>query len=262
MTAAGTASAGDLRDLFDSGLGFKSDTMIPNPFSRGNWGTAPKIENSGAKENWAPLSDALKTEACHFVDAVYIRQPTLAESIAVLEDCLSALSKKYGTTIEALEGDNKDIVLVISGIIPAGSTVTADIRHSLELREGRLFGHPARVLRLRRAPKENKRSSLQLIVDRCPTIKIIRPIRSSKEFLDIYGSCIKTAKGLEIQAILTHPTEANAIVIYSKDRKDTIAEMNGIISVPSDNGLVEIRVNAFQEVLSTSLLPAIYRIRN
>lgn len=266
MTTAGTAFAGngllseigDLRNLFDSGLGFNSDTTIPNPFSRGNWGTAPKIESSRAKQNAASFRDALNTEACHFVDAVNVRQPSLAESLTALGTCLSALSQKYGTTITATEGDSKEIVLVISGIIPAGSTIVADLRRSLELREGQLFGHPARVLRLRRAPRESKRSSLQFIVDRCPTIKMIRPIRSAKEFLDIYGSCIKTAKGLEIMAILTHPTDAHGIVVYSKDRKDTISEMNGIISVPSDNGLVKIQVNAFQEVLSSSLLPAVY----
>ncbi|MFH2204643.1 MAG: hypothetical protein ABIJ96_16130 [Elusimicrobiota bacterium] len=267
LFAAGGASAAtpdlmpqaqSLGGLFDSGLGFRSGTMIPAPFSEGRWGAAPRIESSGAKDGRMQYRDALDIEACHFIDAQYFRQPTLEEAAAALKSCLAAVAQKYRTTVAVSQND-KELVIVVSGILPAGSTVAADLRQALEMRQGRLFGHSARVVRLTATSRERKMSSLQFVVDRCPTTKMVHTIRSSGDFLGIYGGCIRQATGLEIMAVVAHPTESRSIVVYSKDQKDTIAEMNGVIQIPADNGPVRIQVSAFQEVLSSALVPAARR---
>lgn len=252
-----TAQFKDLSRLFDSGADVMSASSIVAPFSEGRWGDAPRIEASPVKEHWTPYNDAFGQEACLFVDALNIRQPSVQESVAALEPCLQKISADYRVDIRATQGD-EGLVLVVSGILPAGSTATSDLRHALTLREGRLFGHAASVVRLGRTSNVRKQSSLQFVVDRCMTIKIIHELNNSSDFLNVYGKCIRNAQGLSIQTVLAHPHEALGIVIYSKDPKNTIAEMNGIIEVPTINGALRIEVHALEEALSQSVLPATF----
>lgn len=246
---------GALSEMFDSGLDRKE--RAPSravPFAEGRWSAAAKMEGVAQPNAWIVYRDAFAGEECRIVDAVYVRRPTLEEAAESLKGCLKVLSETYRTTITVTRGEG-GLVIVVSGIIPSGSTVAADLRHAVELRESRLFGHPAEVLRLAEAREERKMSSLQFVVDRCLTIKMIHSIRTGGEFLAVYGDCIRQAKNLSIRGVLPHPTQSDRILVYSEERRSTIEEMRGIVRVVADGGPVQFYVDVRQETLQSDFLP-------
>jgi hypothetical protein len=200
-------------------------------------------------------NDAFQIESCQFVDAVFIKQPTLAEAQAALEGCMNSVSAKYKAKVTATLGEG-ELIIVVSGFIPSGSLVAADLRHALEIRKGELFGHSARVIRLAQSSEERRMSSLQFVVDRCPTIKMIRALRTTQDFIDIYGNCLREAKNLSIISVRNDPAEDLSILVYSNVAKHTIDEMNGVIRLVGDDGPVQIRVTAKKETIARSFLPA------
>lgn len=216
---------------------------------------APRLPAPKALE--APRETArdpfIETEACSVVDAHYLRRPTVREALELLKPCLADVRKSYGLDASALEG-TAGIVLVVAGPIPPGNTLLRDLRHALRVRDGKLFGHPASLVPLDPPDLEKRVSSLQLVVDRCPTIMVLRKIATGADFLDAYGDCLLKSKGLDITDVMPDPEHRRGVVVYSRESVRKIFEMNGMITVPAEDGPARIRVRAKRELLSNKLI--------
>lgn len=95
--------------------------------------------------------DAFKDlKECSIADAMFIRQPSLGESVDMLKPCMKAVSKRYGVPVSAQEGKvpataDAGIGIYVRGELMIGNAVLMDLNYSIKLRHGGLFGHKAYV---------------------------------------------------------------------------------------------------------------------
>ncbi len=98
--------------------------------------------------DWLSYRDAFQgREHCATVDVVYVKQPSVDEALSSLNECLAEVSKAYGVQVAAVKG-NDEILIVLTGVIPEGSTIAADLQHALAIRKNRLYLHPTRLQRI------------------------------------------------------------------------------------------------------------------
>ena len=200
LLSASSAFAGEFNLLGDLGRlgglfdGKRADILevsppptMPAP-NTGDWGV-PSIQGVPIEALNKHRDVFKEIQSCEAVDFMYFRQPSAAEAIGSLSDCLSALSKRYGVAITAAEG-RTGIVLMVSGLIPPGSTVKSDLATALQLRNGKLFGIPSALLDLERPASDRQTSSLQPIVDRCPNSP--RSVADAAAFVEAFGKCVRS----------------------------------------------------------------------
>lgn len=264
-----SSSANGFRNFFDGSAVRGGRTPVPmprvtpseTPWWRGGpdapglshkdfWGDIPEIKN-GRPTRIVPTTahDALREiEACRVVDVVYVRQPSVGESVDALEPCLTAMSKRYKVRISAVAGTG-GLVLVIGAPAPSVQTLKRDLRYSLRIRNGQIFGHVTEVLDLSFRAVGAAPSSLQLVVDQCPTTMVLQKIRNGREFAQIYGQCLVDAKGLTITEVRESPLNTYSVLVFSRDRQDVLARMSGAVTVPTEEGPTTFQVIAIQELM-------------
>jgi len=93
--------------------------------------------------------DAFKgLQECSIVDAMFIRQPDLKESVVMLAPCMTAVSKRYAVSVSAKEAPlpgsfDSGIGVFVSGKLLIGNSVLMDLNYSIKMRHGGFFGHRA-----------------------------------------------------------------------------------------------------------------------
>ena len=202
---------------------------------------------------WLNYRDAFEDRrSCGSVDAVYVTPPSMAEALTSLNKCLGSVTRTYSVQVTAVKGSG-EILIVLSGMIPPGSTVAADLQHALAIRKNMLFERPAR-LQIIGQPGEARTSSLQHVVNLCDGGQAAKKIGSAVDFLSVYAGCLKRAKGIAITNVTAHPTEKLSVIVYSQDPLSTVSHMDGTITVKSRGRPVHIRVHAQREVLAEQQL--------
>lgn len=104
-----------------------------------------------------PLSGDLfsSIEECRIVDAMFFVQPTIPAAVQMLGGCMKQVSKQYKIPARASAlvtpwggpgggpqgGTLSGILITVSGKVPAGNPVLADLSDSLRKRRNQLFGH-------------------------------------------------------------------------------------------------------------------------
>lgn len=104
-----------------------------------------------------PLSGDLfsSIEECRIVDAMFFVQPTIPAAVQMLGGCMKQVSKQYKVPARASAlvtpwggpgdgpqgGTLSGILITVSGKVPAGNPVLADLSYSLKERRNHLFGH-------------------------------------------------------------------------------------------------------------------------
>ncbi len=262
--------------LFDGGradvveVAPPSEMPIPEGETRKKenwWGTLPGFPAAPKGGDWdvpsiegIPIEgptkhrDVLKEMSpCQAIDFVYARQPSASEVVTVLSDCLSALSKRYKVQITAAEG-RKGIVVMISGLIPPGSTIKADLESALHLRGGKLFGHSVTLVDLERPASDRQTSSLQPIVDQCRIET--KSLKNAAAFVSVFSSCVTEAKGITITSIRPDAKDDTLVLVYSRDAKHLIRDMNGVVRILTDHGVTRLRIQAQSELLTDDMLGA------
>jgi hypothetical protein len=237
-------------DTFGENPWWKTVPGMPVAPKGGEWGV-PSIEGVPI-ESPAKHRDVFKEiQPCQAADYVYLRQPSTDEAITTLNDCLGALSKRYGVSVTAAEGKG-GIVLMISGLVPPGSTLKSDLKTALQLRGGKIYGIQTKLVDLERPASDKQTSSLQPIVDRCG----IEPesLGNAAAFVSVFGECIRGAKGISITALRPDASDELLVLVYSRDSKHLIREMNGVVRVLTPAGVTRLRVHAQREILTDGMI--------
>jgi len=261
-------------DLFDGGRADIVEVSPPStmPIPKGNDGSAnqwwkqiPGLPTNPQGSEWdAPSIQGIPVESpnkhrdilkemhqCSSVDYLYARQPSTSEVVIALSDCLTSLSKRYKVKITAAEG-KKGIVLMLSGLTPPGSTVKADLEMALQIRNGKLFGHPVSLVDLVRPASDRQTSSLQPIVDQCDIET--KTLKNAAAFVSVFSQCVQTAKGIKITSIRPDSKDETLVLVYSRDARHLIREMNGVVRILTDEGVTRLRVHAQSELLTDPMI--------
>ena len=203
----------------------------------------PRARTSGPVDVFQDLG------ACHGVDARFLVQPPLAQAVRMLESCMDALSYRYGVSIRA-EGrefevaqagsPRSTIAIVVSGMV-AGTQVLEQIEDSLALRQGRLLTYPTALI-----DRTTLRvSSLQPVVDGCVRILVHSEIRDAEDFLRVYGGCLRSAQGPDIETVRGVKERGRSrVLVSSKADQETVSAMNGKVTIPAAEGRLDIEVRA------------------
>ncbi len=195
-----------------------------------------------------------EVQACWIADAMPLRPFTLEQAVRLLEPCAEGLSSLYQVPVSVRQGlaaSGGDFSVQLQGIVftiksaPLGSAALRDLSRGLNLRRGRLLGHPA----VARREEQKPRSAAQEAVDRCVLPAVLRKIESGSDFLRTYGRCIREDSSLKVREIRPSETDPMAVTLLSSADRPTIESLNGYVAVESEKGLVEILVLAYPEVV-------------
>lgn len=254
--AADTAPWGSLeslRGMFD-GTSARPPAPLLLPFRRQARPALPEV--AGAPVGVSKKDIFRATPECEIVDVVNVRQPSLAESVAALAPCAKALSAKLSVELGA-RADGKRILIALTGEKPAATAAADQLAEALAARDWRLFGHPAALWQPEgettgTAPKV---SSLQLVIDSCPTIAVVRRLETAAEFLKAYGACLIDARNLQVSSVAPDPVAPATVLVYSAASSAALSEMSGSVTVPSENGPARFLILPRRESLRANLLP-------
>ena len=214
------------------------------------------VSLNGMIKEVEPVDVFLEVDACRVVDSKSLREFSLEQAVGMLQPCESQLQARYGARL-AVEagvlgptpmgrGAVRGILFGLEDSTPGGQDLLRDLRHSIGRRDGRLMGHPVRVAREGEV-RTQLQSSLQDIVDGCMVAAVLRPMRNTAEFLQVYGECLRRAPGLKIKLLSASRRHERALSVRSSADSSVVSRMNGILTVPSEDGPAVFEVDAAQE---------------
>lgn len=197
------------------------------------------------------LEDAFaNVGACGVLDMKTIRPFNLDEATDLVKPCIDGVAKKYAAKAEAEAGflsapqsgqPGKTGLLIKTDMVP-GSKAHRDLLASLARREGRLLGHPAKVL-TQDELAHSAVSSLQKAIDGCMLLTVVRDVRSGADFVKIYGACLTRNADLQIKEI--RPSEGLSVTVKTDATGSTVEAYNGFVTVNAGKGPVQVMVIAY-----------------
>src|SRR5688572_22125259 len=150
-----------------------------------------------------PMDAFSGVEACRVLDARFVKAPTMEEAVKLLTPCVESVSAAYGAKISIRQGtpvspENEMGIQVQMLLIevPQGTTITSavmkDLNRALSVRNSRLLGHQAMVVRA------EPQITAQQALDNCVLPTVVRDIQSGADFIKFYGVCLKNTKEFQI----------------------------------------------------------------
>ena len=188
--------------------------------------------------------------ACGILDIKTIRAWTLTEASDMANPCLKAVGLKYSAEITmqggllsaASEGRPARPGLILKTDLIPGSKAHRDMAASLERRRGELLGH--RVLLLTRGEAApSSVSAVQEALRQCITTDVVRNIRSSADFVKIYGSCLTHNPDLKIDEL--RAGEDFTVDMKTEATESGVEAMNGFVTVNAGTGPVQVMIVAY-----------------
>ena len=198
----------------------------------------------------APADAFSGVGTCGTLDIKTIRPWTLEEASGLANPCLKAVGAKYSASMEleagivaaATEGRPMKPGLILKTDIVPGTKAHRDLASSLERRGGRILGHPVRLLtRGEDAPASV--SAAQDALKRCVMADVVRDIRTSADFVAVYGSCLIKNPDLKIDELRPGP----GLTVGMKTGQDekSVMALNGFVTVDAGRGPVSIMIIAY-----------------
>jgi hypothetical protein len=181
--------------------------------------------------------------SCGIVDAKTIRPFTIDEAISGLQPCLFDLSSIYEVRL-ALKVDADGLVIEAESAA-AGMSLLRDLGYGLQGRQNRLLGYPVKV---RRGLTAVRQSRVQAMVDGCITTMALRRIDSGADFLQVYGGCLSRERS--IKAVRPSEGQKLGLTLLVAGEQPEVESLNGIVRVPSLDGMVELLVVAYPEKIA------------
>lgn len=180
------------------------------------------------------------TPECGIADSKTLRPFSRDEALKSLSPCFNALSAKYGSVV-ALEAAPRGLAVVLEKTVTMTSPLRRDLGFSLQRRDYRLLGQTVSLVR---EGEKSRVSRLQEQFDACPKPMVVRKIKSSEDFLKYYGGCVNQS-GIEVRP---SPGHQLGLMVRGASRPQ-IESYNGVLTVMSTDGLVEMIVMAYPEQL-------------
>ncbi|MBI2362195.1 MAG: hypothetical protein HYV15_02280, partial [Elusimicrobia bacterium] len=155
-----------------------------------------------------------------------------------------AVSKRYGAAV-VVSVEGRKLVIRVPASAAEGA-LTRDLAKSLSKRRGLLMGWPVEF-RADLAPVQPSGVSvLQPLLERCAGAKMLPA--DGEGFVAVYGDCLKSAKGLSISEVKAHPSDPQAVLVYSRARIETLLDMSGSVRVPAAAGAGAFRIEARRDL--------------
>lgn len=215
-----------------------------------------------AKDAFAGLQE------CGVADAKTFKPVTIAQAQQMLAPCVVAVGRRYNQNISierlatAAEGGFSVQIEGLAIYVPENVAITdalmKDLNRSLEIRNGRVLGHPV-VIRRGAAPSANKPafksagadvvSAVQNAVDACFQPMSLRRIETAEDFILYYGRCIAEDKTLKVRELHPAPGHPMSVNLVSMADVPTVRSLNGAVKVAAANGLVTVSVIAYPETI-------------
>ena len=188
--------------------------------------------------------------ACGVLDIKTIRQFNLDEATDLVKPCLDAVAKKYAAkaVVEAgflsapQSGRPGQAGLLIKTDMAAGSKGHRDLLAGIAHRQGRLFGHPTKIL-TKDEVTPSAISTLQKAIDGCMLLTVVRDVRSGEDFVKIYGKCLTKNADLKITEV--RAAEGLAVTVKTDASGAQVEAYNGFVTVNAGKGPVQVMVVAY-----------------
>lgn len=188
--------------------------------------------------------------ACGVLDIKINRLFALDEAADLIKPCMDAVAKKYaakasteaGFLSASRNGQPMKTGLLIKTDMTAGSKSHRDLVASISRRDGRLLGHPAKVM-AKHETAPAAASALQQTIDGCFVATVVRDIRSGDDFVKIYGKCLTRDAALKIKEI--RPAAGLAVTVRTDAAGAQAEAYNGFVTVDAGKGPVQVMVVAY-----------------
>lgn len=194
--------------------------------------------------------------ACGVLDARMVRPVSLAQAEELLAPCLAELTSRYGVAVALRRAARtqdggfsiqiEGLVLTLPSHVPVTHAAFRDLSRALSLRDNRLFGHPAWVRRA--TPQEESVSALQAVVDSCVRPLVLGKIATGADFIAAYGRCLRAEEALRITEL--RAGSGLSVNILTAAPEPQARAYTGLVTVPSEDGLVGVRVLAYGEQIA------------
>lgn len=182
--------------------------------------------------------------ACGALDVKALRPWTLEEATEMADPCLKAVGLKYRAQLALQaglisEGRAAKTGLLLKADVVPGSKAHRDLLDSLNIRHGEILGHQVRLLtRGQVAPAAV--SAVQTALSSCMIATVVRDLRSSDDFVKVYGSCLTRDQDLKIAQIRAGEDQTVSV----KTAQASAASLNGYVTVNAGKGPVRFMILA------------------
>ncbi len=188
--------------------------------------------------------------ACGVLDIKTIRPFNLDEASDLVKPCMDAVAKKYaakaitepGFLSAPQSGQPGKAGLLVKTDMAAGSKGHRDLVSGISHRQGRLLGHPVKVLTKDEVTPAAV-STLQKALDGCMLLTVVRDVRSGDDFVKIYGKCLTKNADLKITEI--RPSEGLAVTVKTDATGAQVEAYNGFVTVNAGKGPVSVMIVAY-----------------
>jgi hypothetical protein len=206
-------------------------------------------------QDLSPKDAFAGVDECSILDIKTIRPIALDEAADMAKSCLDAVGRKYSAAIAiqggflaAPQGDAPvSTGLLLKTDLVAGSEAHRDLLSGLSRRDGRLFGHPTRVLtRGETAPAAV--SAVQKALEQCMVLTVVRDIKSGDDFVRLYGRCLTRNPDLKIKEV--RAGEGLVVNLKTDGDRAMVESYNGFVTVNAGKGPVQVMVVAYGALIA------------
>jgi hypothetical protein len=196
----------------------------------------------------APVDPFAASAECAVLDQMTIRPWSLEEASDLAAPCLRAVGRALEISLQlesglvaSADGREKRGALYLKSDLLPGSQNHRDLASALTRRGGRLLGHPVRLL-TRGETDGTPVSSMQGALSQCLMTAVVRDLRSSEDFVRIYGKCLTRNPGLKIAAV--RPAPGLMVTVRSGADGEQLAALSGSVIVNAGRGPVRVLIVA------------------
>lgn len=181
--------------------------------------------------------------ACRVIDTPTFRQLALTEAVKALKPCLDGVSASYGVRVSVKQAAPAGLLVIETNGATIAAPVTRDLNFALNLRNGKLLGHPARISRAESLSQPA--GVVQQALRRCLLPMVVRKIETSEYFIQHYGRCITGDAALKVSEIRPAAGHPMAVTLLSDGSTAEVQALNGAVTVNAGAGPVTVMVTAY-----------------
>ena len=205
----------------------------------------------------APKDPFEGVAACEVLDAQFFKPLTLEEAVDALKPCadaaLGSAAVRPALLPAAGAASSGELGIAVATELVPGSPEQRGLAAALAKRGGRVLGHPARAY-AKGQPLPPKPSALQSTLDSCMVLTVVRRLKTSTEFVNIYGSCLTREKTLAIDSVV--PGQGMSVTTLTRADQAAAESYDGFVTVNAGTGPVHVLVKATRVAVPPATTPA------